>query len=269
MNWFATDIQGIKKLVEVRGKTMVLIELLQHAWASNAKCVEITMHPLPDNPALTYIKVVTDDPLGFSELARAFTTFIEEGKTGKMFRRGTVNLGEKFLLEICSNMKIGAVTGTYAFTKEAATQCFENPKEGSYFEGVVKQPQGNTLDIVAKLKTLLPPHNVKTIINKGVLAERMPLFVFEDALPTEITEVAGSLKKGIRTTMVRVFKPNPGETAHLYELGIPIVEIEGAWHIDVCQKLQTNFTRDEVTAPYLKMVHIMVQKHARKKLGRK
>jgi len=52
---------------------------------------------------------------------------------------------------------------------------------------------------------------------------------------------------------------NPAtRTAHLYELGIPVVETDIRWHISVGQKIPLNTSRDNVTPAYFRMISTAV-----------
>jgi hypothetical protein len=59
----------------------------------------------------------------------------------------------------------------------------------------------------------------------------------------------------------------PGETAMLYELGIPVVETGDKWHVNVLQKVPLNSERDNVTPAYLRSIRVTVlnQMHDRLK----
>jgi len=49
-----------------------------------------------------------------------------------------------------------------------------------------------------------------------------------------------------------------GETPTIYERGIPVVEMDGKWHVSVEQKIPLNTERDNVTSGYLRNLHAIV-----------
>ena len=49
-----------------------------------------------------------------------------------------------------------------------------------------------------------------------------------------------------------------GETATLYEMGIPVVETGDRYHVDVQQKVPLNMDRDNVTPAYLRAIRVAV-----------
>ena len=81
---------------------------------------------------------------------------------------------------------------------------------------------------------------------------------FEETLPTVIADEEGVLRKTNRKTQVRVYEPLPGETAMLYEMGIPVVDTGDRFHIDVGQKVPLNMDRDNVTPAYLRAIRVAV-----------
>ena len=68
----------------------------------------------------------------------------------------------------------------------------------------------------------------------------------------------GMLRSQYRTAKVRVYEVLPGEKAHLYEMGIPVVETGDRWHVDIGQKVPLNMERDNVSPAYLQDVRVSV-----------
>ncbi len=57
--------------------------------------------------------------------------------------------------------------------------------------------------------------------------------------------------------MLRWYEPRTGETAMLYELGIPVVETGDRWHINIEQKVPLNTDRDNVIPAFLRDVRAL------------
>jgi hypothetical protein len=261
MGWFEVDRKGLGKLLEKRGKSLIVVELLQNAWDSDATHIEVEMEPIPDK-SLVYLKVSDDDPEGFKDLSHAFTLFAESEKKGDPTKRGRFNLGEKLVLALCKEAKISSTKGTYFFSENGSKDVrqFKNMKtdKGSYFEGEVKMTRKEYKDVVDKINTLIPPAGVKTLFNGKPLNNRDARCSFELSLPTEISDEEGNLKKTVRKTIVTVYDPMPGEVPSIYEMGIPVVETGDSWHVDIGQKVPLNFNRDNVTPSYLRTLRTFV-----------
>lgn len=61
-----------------------------------------------------------------------------------------------------------------------------------------------------------------------------------------------------RKTVVKLYLPRPGEIAHLYEMGLPVVETGDKWHVNIGQKVPLNRDRNNVTPAYLQAVRVAV-----------
>jgi hypothetical protein len=57
---------------------------------------------------------------------------------------------------------------------------------------------------------------------------------------------------------VRLYKVRQGEQAVLYEKGLPVVDLECEWHVDVQQKVPLNTERNNVSHAYQKAIYVAV-----------
>src|SRR5208337_4345907 len=89
--------------------------------------------------------------------------------------------------------------------------------------------------------------------------------VLNACLATETADEEGYLRRTSRITTVRVYERLPGEPSRLYELGIPVVETNDPWNVEVMQKIPLSAERDNVTPAYLRAVRVAVlnEMHAR------
>ena len=78
-------------------------------------------------------------------------------------------------------------------------------------------------EVAKAVKKLLPPPGCVTVYNGETLAYRKPLRKMEATLPTEISDAEGILRRSARKTFVEIMEVLPGETAIIYEMGIPVV----------------------------------------------
>ena len=111
---------------------------------------------------------------------------------------------------------------------------------------------------LAEVKKLIPPHHIKTRINGEILPPRPPRSTFEVILPTITTDGEGNLRPTLRKTLIEIHEPKDGETASIYEMGIPIVETGDRYHVNVMQKVPLNSDRDNVTPSYLRKIRAEV-----------
>ena len=67
---------------------------------------------------------------------------------------------------------------------------------------------------------------------------------------------------------MKLHKILPGEEATLYEMGIPVVTLQGGepWHLDVHQRVPLNADRDNVTPAYLRELRTAMLNHMHREL---
>lgn len=267
MQWFAVDKRGLGKLLERKGKQFILYELVQNAWDENTKRVDITLKYLKAGSKLAYLEVRDDNPTGFSDLSYAFTLFAESEKKANAEQRGRFNLGEKLVLALCEEATIMSTTGSVIFNAKGRTSSKQKTATGSVFSAKLKLSAAEMEDFDAAARRLLPPVGIDTYYNGELLPTRPILSKIEDVtLPTELGDNEGVLRPTARKTNVEIIEPLPDETAMLYEMGIPVVETDGRWHINVGQKVPLNMDRDNVTPSYLGQVRALVTEHMADKL---
>jgi hypothetical protein len=261
--WFEVDKDGLAKLMERKGKSFAVLELLSNAWDSGAKEVGIHLKHMGirSKAALT---VVDDSPDGFANLSHSWTLFAESTKKGEAEKRGRFNLGEKLVLAICDEATIVSTKGGVRFDADGRISLRTRRAQGTEFKATIRMTKEEVEEALSVLRTCIPP--VTTWVNDETIAMRSPRATFEATLPTEVADADGILRRSTRKTTVEVFEPLAGETPTIYEMGIPVVEMDGRWHLNVLQKVPLNFDRDNVTPAYLRALRGLVVDHMASKL---
>ena len=250
--WFEVDRKGLAGLVANRDKSFIVNELIQNAWDQDVTKVTVT---LTDASIRGYsiLTVEDDDPSGFAELAHAFTLFAESNKKGDVAKRGRFNLGEKLVLSVCRSAMIDTVGKTIKFDEKLGRIETKNKRtSGSMFTGMIRLTDMERDQVVEACHNLIQPDGIATTINGTPLADRDPVATFELQMPTLGVDAEGNLFNTKRITRIDVYEPFDGETPAIYEMGIPVVELENdIYHIDVQQKVPLNMDRDNVSPAYL------------------
>lgn len=267
MQWFAVDKRGLGKLLERKGKQFILYELVQNAWDEMTKRVDITLKYLKAGSKIALLEVRDDNPSGFSNLSYAFTLFAESEKKANAEQRGRFNLGEKLVLALCEEATIMSTTGSVIFDKDGRHHSSKKTATGSVFSAKLKLTAAEMEEFESAARRLLPPAGIDTYFNGELIQARPVLSKIEGVtLPTELGDDQGVLRPTARKTNVEIVEPLPDETAMLYEMGIPVVETDGRWHINIGQKVPLNMDRDNVTPSYLGQVRALVAEHMADKL---
>ncbi len=258
-NWFEIDKNGLKALQEGKSKTFIIRELIQNAWDEKTKNCSIS---LLWNSGKVTITVEDDNQEGFLDLTDSFTLFKSTSKRTNPAQRGRFNFGEKQVLSICTSAVVKTTKGTVFFNKNGRKLITGKKTEiGSIISVELKMSKSEFNECFNYCKVLFCPKDIKTIItaNDGVEQEieliySKPLKQFNIQLPTEV-EIDGVFKNTKRHTNVHIHKVFPGQEALLYEMGIPICQIDCDYHIDVQQKVPLAYDRESVTPSYLKRLY--------------
>ena len=105
------------------------------------------------------------------------------------------------------------------------------------------------------IKTYLPPESVLYTVNGEAIPSKSAYKVTGAVLPTEL-EQDGAVRATKRKTAIHIFKTD-GQ-AQIFEMGIPICEIDCAYDIDIQQKVPLSPDRENVTQAYLSQVYAHV-----------
>lgn len=265
MQWFDVDKAGLGKLLARKGKSFILFELIQNAWDEDTGTVQVSLQRIAGTK---YVQIVVEDdnPNGFVDLSHAFTLFAESTKKRDANKRGRFNIGEKLVLALCEEAEIASTTGTVTFDGTGRHVRRSKRERGSLFTGKLRMTNAEIDECAAAMCELIAPGNIKTVFNGEPIPARSPIATLTAALPTEIADSEGYLRKTTRRTEIGIYEPLSGETGTLYEMGIPVVETGDRWHVNVTQKVPLNVDRDNVPPSYMALIRSIVVEATRERL---
>jgi hypothetical protein len=255
MNWFEIDKKGLAQILARKGKEFAIFELVQNAWDEpSVTKVEVTLQP--ESHAYARLTVRDDAPNGFQRLSDAYTLFAPSKKKGDPEKRGRFNLGEKLVLALSREARIATTTGTIIFNDKGRRQTSTQTVVGSEISVVFRMTKDEMERAARACLRLIPPLALKTYIN-GVPITSAPFSnSFEASLITEISNVEGELIKVTRKTIVEVYDADSEHPAAIYEMGIPVCEIEGKYVFNVMQKVPLTMDREEVLPQFRKQLAV-------------
>lgn len=257
--WFDVDRAGLARVASRRTKVFILRELIQNAWDEQSTMVTVEVHPPTKGSGFSTIIVTDDSPEGFADLAHAYTLFAPSKKVTDAQKRGRFNFGEKLVLALCVEARIETTKGTILFDR--GEQRRRSPKKldaGSKFVGLLKLNSDERDQLLAAARSMIPPAGKRTYVNGIEVFPRTAIATAHSYLDTEKAGDDGILRKAHEFCDIHVYEVLPGEKAHLYEMGIPVVETGDRWHVDVGQKVPLNMERDNVAPSYLAQVRAYV-----------
>jgi hypothetical protein len=261
---FEVDKEGLAKILARRGIEFAVTELIQNAWDEDVTEVHATLTPVEGRRARYTLRVEDDSPEGFLDLAHAYTLFADSYKKDDPELRGRFNLGEKLVIALCESATVMSTKGTIIFGSEGRSESPVKTERGTIFEGVIRMTKEEAKRTTEVVNTLIAPEDIETTFNGSPLPDRKPVKTFRvgSAIPTEVSDEDGFLRRVRRSTEVGLYATLPGEKATLYEMGIPVVETGDTWHVNVYQKVPLNTDRDNVTPSYLREIRKEVLNNA-------
>lgn len=257
--WFKVDRDGLRELVQGKPAWHAIAELLQNAWDEASTYVTVTLEKLPGRPAAKLI-VEDDNPEGFRNIEHAYTLFARSDKRADPTKRGRFNLGEKLVLARCIDAEIITTKGTVVFRPDGTRTTRRLKRNaGTVFTGLLRMNQQEYDEAVKAVWSLMPP--IPTTFNDAEIPMRQAEVGFTAQLPTVVADDDGVLRKTARNTTVEIYEVKHGETASIYEMGIPVVETGDRYHVDVGQKVPLTMDRDNVPPSYLRKLRALVLNH--------
>jgi hypothetical protein len=252
------DRKGLAKKLLNRPKAFIIYELLQNAWDENVTRVDVKAQMVPGRP-LCEISIEDDSPEGFHDLSSVYTMFKDSKKAPDPTKRGRFEMGEKLVLALATFAEVTSTKGTISFQGDKREN-FSRPRreKGTIFKGTFKMTREEFLEMDEAVRMLMVPRDIETYYNGEKLLPRKPIHTFTTTLQTVKSDDEGNLKSTHRKTEVYVYAILPGETAHIYEMGIPVVSTGDLWHYDVQQRVPVNWERDNVPPVYLRTLRVEV-----------
>jgi len=256
-DWFSAHKDGLRqvaeRLVDRRGFGIVGGELYQNVMATDATECIIKVGLIPNRP-VAEISVIDNGP-GYADLSHAWTVYAPSEKKHDPTKAGRFNVGCKVALSFCRKARIHTTSGTVEFDGDGRHEFPRRKREtGTEFWAEIDLTRQRYDELIAHMHRLIVRPGLTLTVNGSEIPHKDPIHTFETTLPTEIGD---GLRKTQRKTEVQVFEAD-GETAMLYELGIPVVETDDKWHYNVMQKVPLNVDRDNVTPAYLRAVRTFV-----------
>ena len=263
-NWFAVDKAGLQKIQNEKNKFFIIKELVSNSFDEQITKCEVTVRKSPKQPNYIEIDVYDDSKEGFKDLNDSYTLFASSYKKGNFEQRGRFNIGEKFALSMFKSASITSTKGRVIFKPDGTrTKTGTKIPVGTMFSGTIKMTQTEMLELVHQGKNIIPPKGVKFIMSHQDINRPTALKSFIEELPSITVDKNGNLVRTKRKTKIELFSL---DTNYIYELGIPVVETDIGFSINVNQKIPLNKDRDNVSPSYLKKLKTYVLNHTASEL---
>lgn len=255
-NWLLVDRKGLAQVLAQKGAARVLMEIPANAF--DTKATDIAISFSLSKTGFATLVVTDDDPDGFSSLIDAYTLYAPSTRKGDAQKRGRFGLGDKEVLALCTSARVESTSGTVIFDEKGRRNGKTVRDRGSEITAVLPMTKADAKEFESLIRQIILPANVKVTFNGEMLEHREALRTFTVSLPTVLADAEGNLRPTARKTPVELFEVAPGEKPMIYELGMPVVEHDGRWHVNVGQKVPLNSDRDNVPPAYLRKIRTAV-----------
>jgi hypothetical protein len=254
-NWFEVDHKGMRELHSGREAWQLIKELVSNSFdeVSATEC-HVTLTPHTDRTAEL---VVWDNGKGFADIKDAWTLMAHTPKRINPTVRGRFNIGEKELLCTAKEATI-TTSGHRIVFSDTGRRVYREYEDthGTTIKAILYLGSRQIENAIIMLKRILPPKIGIYIINGEVVSCKIPDKTIEGTLETVAWE-DGVEKHPKRKTDIEFFKVQDGN-GWLYEMGIPVQEIECEYSVNVLQKIPMPPNRDVVKDKYLQDIYTLV-----------
>jgi hypothetical protein len=240
--WFELSEEGWRRSNRARPLGQLVREALQNAFDQQARRVKVRL-------AEDEVRIEDDAPRGLARDEFAFTVFLGEKDTPPTWR-GRKGRGLKEMIAASDHAEVETVGRTLVFDS-AGRHVKPNARQVGTCLRLFRRTSVREREAAVQLLRLtIPPPGVELSINgRGVRPPRA-----KDSLqdcPLETVELHHGVERYTeRATRVDLYHPRPGETPHLFELGLPVEAHHLPWHVDVQQRIPLAAERDAARDAY-------------------
>ncbi len=241
-NWFEISNEGWRRMNAGRPLSSLLKEGIQNSFDEDVSEVSLQVGPQE-------IVIEDDAPSGFAHEKLVYTVFLT-AKDDSPTKRGRKGRGLKELISAMDSASVETIGSTIHFDERGRMVVDNGRRRGTRIVLRRRTPPAEVDSTLQDLSLIIPPKGVTLRINqRRVKPPRLHLILWDCLLETVV------IRRGVerileRTTRVELFHPRRGETPHLFEMGIPVEELNVPWHVDVQQRLPLADHRESVSDHY-------------------
>jgi hypothetical protein len=235
--WFDIAHDGWARLSASRPLGRLLLEAVQNAFDADPANVSITI-------AGGQIVVEDDAEVGIHDERLVYTLFLSD-KPKDPTRRGRMGRGLKELIAAARSARVETVGTTIEFDSSGRRAVPNERARGTRIELELatedEEARQHALDLV---RLAIPPRGtVLKIDGRPVRRPRSVLSLADCELETVVVE-DGIERATMSPARITIYAPRRGETASLFELGVPVQAWNVPWHCDVGQRVPLGEGRD-------------------------
>ena len=255
---FAVSESGMRELNIRRDPWDLVKELIQNAWDESPFATECRVTVEPQADGKTTRITVEDDGPGFDNIDDAYTLMGPTSKRLSPTKRGRFNIGEKDVISVAIEAEVETVRHTVTFPRTGAREQIANSRtKGTVVRVLMPWNVQQSDELVLMLQRFRPPANCRLLVNGLEVPHRPVMEMRTVGLQTVAQDALGKPMRVVqrRTEIHLAEPPEANGKGWLYEMGIPVLDIECPWDVDVMQKIPMGQQRDAVSKSYLNRIY--------------
>ncbi len=257
--WLAVSTEGFSEQQRGRPLAHLVKELVQNALDSVGSAGRIDLMVMPTGPRTASVRCADDGP-GAEDLTQLNVVFVT-GKKDGVTQRGRMGRGFKELLSIATRARVRSRDQELLFTAgDSGARRVVHQRGMDWHHGfeAAMEIEHDEVDqaLDGYFQSFLLPVGVTLSVN-GVAVLARPVHRAVEARLTTERFAKGRWEKPALATQVHLVAVNEGEAPLIYEMGIPVCEVEWSepYHCDVQQRCPMNPNRDAVMSGYPARLH--------------
>lgn len=258
--WFELSEEGWRRSNRARPLGQLVREALQNAFDQRASRVKVRLEE-------DEVRVEDDAPAGLARDEFAFTVFLGEKDTPPTWR-GRKGRGLKEMIASSDSAEVETVGRTLVFDEAGRNVKPNTRKVGTCLRLFRRTSEREREAALGLLRLTIPPPGVELVLNGRTVRPPRAKDSLEDC-PLETVELHRGVERYVeRGARVDLYHPRPGETPHLFELGLPVEPHHLPWHVDVQQRIPLAAERDAARDAYKRTLAAIILESLAPELSR-
>jgi len=261
--WLSISTEGFAAMNAARPAEHLIKELVQNALDSfgDGQPGRIELRYGSQNAG--FVVECSDNGSGISDLGDLRVVYLTH-KTDSHLKRGRFGRGFKEALCIAEQARVISGGQQLEFLQENGERVTrqgstDDQQAGTRVWMQIPWPAETCERLDAYFAQFLVPQGIELVVNGVQISPRAVEHRVAASITTELYDpISQSWKKPSRATTIHLVRTLPGETATIYEMGIPVAAVDWnmPYHCDVQQRVPMNPNRDAVASGFPVKLHV-------------
>lgn len=255
--WFDISNDGWRRMNVGRPPYELIKELIQNVLDEDFKTASLNYNMIDDD----FVVSVEDDVENGIINSALITTVFLTGKEESHLKRGRKGRGLKEFLSVCYKATVETVGKTINFCKDGKRIEYTNNRScGTKLTAYIKEEGWDKKairEINKYVKNVILYNGNEFKVNGKCIEKRPPMTSSAVTLTTQVIE--GGVQRDVEmATTIDIYERNKANKGLLFEMGIPVVQVDIPFDVDVHQRIPMNDNRNDVDSRYIDRLKVAV-----------